>query len=48
MKYEGYMNHLKRPSLVVFLNTSQLSDALAENEFIKNSVCWTSYNFNGS
>ena len=35
MKYEGYMNHLKRPSLVVFLNTSQLSDALAEVSSLK-------------
>lgn len=30
MKYEGYINVLKKPSLVIFLNTSRLSDALAE------------------
>ena len=30
MKYEGYINNLSRPSLVIFLNTSHLSDALAE------------------
>lgn len=30
MKYEGYVNCLKRPSLVIFLNTSRLSDALDE------------------
>ena len=30
MKYEGYVNCLKKPSLVIFLNTSRLSDALDE------------------
>merc|ERR1712078_725094 len=30
MKYEGYINVLKKQSLVIFLNTSRLSDALAE------------------
>jgi len=30
MKYEGYVNCLKQPSLVIFLNTSRLSDALDE------------------
>ena len=30
MKYEGYLNSLKQPSLVIFLNTTQLSDALDE------------------
>ena len=35
MKYEGYVNHLKRPTLVVFLNTSRLSDALNEVNSLK-------------
>jgi small subunit ribosomal protein S2 len=30
MKYEGYLNCLKQPNLVIFLNTSRLSDALDE------------------
>jgi len=30
MKYEGYINNLKQPSLVVFINTSTLGDALDE------------------
>ena len=30
MKYEGYINMLNKPSLIIFLNTSHLSDALAE------------------
>jgi len=35
MKYEGYVNHLKRPELVIFLNTSRLSDALDEVNSLK-------------
>ena len=35
MKYEGYINHLTRPTLVVFLNTSRLSDALNEVNSLK-------------
>lgn len=35
MKYEGYINNLKRPALVVFLNTSRLSDALDEVNSLK-------------
>ena len=30
IRYEGYLNNLNQPSLVIFLNTSQLSDALDE------------------
>jgi len=35
MKYEGCINHLEKPSLVIFLNTSQLSDALDEVNSLK-------------